>query len=229
MRAPPGKGRAAIFLDKDGTLVENVPYNVDPARMHYAPRAEVALRRLGRLEVPLIVITNQPGIAFGFFGPEALHAVERRLAVLFARCGARLDGFYACPHHQRGRVAAYTCACLCRKPMPGLLQRAAAERGIDLERSWFVGDILDDVEAGRRAGCSTILIDNGNETEWFRNPHNLVLHTPDHVVPDIEVAARIIAGTFEGPGRPSRGPGDGASSRASRPTRSSNAGRIERA
>ena len=83
--------------------------------------------------------------------------------------------------------------------MPGLLQRAAMHHGIDLERSWFVGDILDDVEAGRRAGCRTILIDNGNETEWRRHPGTPLLRTPDHVVPDLDVAARIIGGTVTGP------------------------------
>ena len=184
--------RSAIFLDKDGTLIEDVPYNVDPAQVRYAPGAEAALCRLARLAAPLIVITNQPGIAFGLFAPAALDAVERRVAALFARCGARLAGFYACPHHPRGRVAAYACACLCRKPMPGLLQRAAVDHGVDLERSWFVGDILDDVEAGKRAGCRTVLIDNGNETEWSRTPRNAHLRTPEHVVPDLDAAARIL-------------------------------------
>ena len=212
-------GRPAIFLDKDGTVLENVPYNVDPAHMHLAPRVEAALRRLGRLDLPLIVITNQPGIAFGLFGPQALDAVEQRLAVLFARCGARLDGFYACPHHPRGKVTAYTCACLCRKPMPGLLRRAAVEHGIDLESSWFVGDILDDVEAGHRAHCRTILVDNGNETEWQRHPHDAKLRTPDHVVPDLDVAARIIGGALGGPGRDStRGSGRDSSGRTPLPT-----------
>ncbi len=211
-----GEGRPAIFLDKDGTVLEDVPYNVDPAQMRFAPRAEAALRRMGRLEVPLIVITNQPGIAFGFFRPDALDAVEARLGALFARCGARLHGFYACPHHQGGKIADYTCACLCRKPMPGLLQRAATHHGIDLERSWFVGDILDDVEAGNRAGCRTILVDNGNETQWLRNPRDPQLRTPDHVVPDLEVAARIIGGTL---GDPASGHARRSTLRSTMPTR----------
>ncbi len=196
--------RPAIFLDKDGTLIENVPYNVDPARIRYAPGAEAALCRLAGLAVPLIVITNQPGIAFGLFAPDALAAVERRVEALFARCGARLDGFYACPHHPRGKVAAYACACLCRKPMPGLLQRAAVEHGVDLERSWFVGDILDDVEAGKRAGCRTVLIDNGNETEWARTPQNARLRTPEHIVPDLDAAARILVDSLGPSGHPTR-------------------------
>ncbi len=207
------RGRPAIFLDKDGTLIEDVPYNVDPEAIRYAPRAEAALRRLGRLDAPLIVITNQPGVAFGFFARDALGAVEDRLAALFSRCGATLAGFHACPHHPRGSVPAYTCSCLCRKPMPGLLQQAAVEHGIDLQRSWFVGDTLDAVEAGRRAGCPTILIDNGNETKWLRDPDHLHLRTPDHLVPDLDVAARIIGATF---GRPTPSNGAGPRSSASR-------------
>jgi D-glycero-D-manno-heptose 1,7-bisphosphate phosphatase len=201
--------RPAIFLDKDGTLLENVPFNVEPSKMRYAPRAQTALRRLGRLDVPLIVITNQSGIAFGRFPRTALDAVEQELAKMFAHCGARLHGFYACPHHPQGTVPAYACDCLCRKPMPGLLRRAATEHGIDMNRSWFVGDILDDVEAGHRAGCRTILIDNGNETEWAIDEHNAHLRRPDHLAPDLAVAARIIGGLLTGPGRdPRNGPGD---------------------
>lgn len=195
MTMPRSGGRAAVFLDKDGTVLADVPYNVDPERMAYAPSAERALRRLGGLDRPLIVISNQPGIAHGYFGPEALDAVERRLATMFARAGARLSGLYFCPHHPDGRVAAYRVRCLCRKPMPGLLRRAAADHRVDLARSWFIGDILDDVEAGRRAGCRTILIDNGNETEWVVDPGDPLLRTPDHVVPDLDAAARIVEAT----------------------------------
>lgn len=209
------RGRPAIFLDKDGTLIEDVPYNVDPDAIRLAPHAEAALRRFARLDAPLIIITNQPGVALGFFERDDLRAVEDRLAALFARCGATLAGFHACPHHPRGSVPAYTSSCLCRKPMPGLLQQAAVEHGIDLQGSWFVGDILDDIEAGRRAGCHTILIDNGNETEWSRDPDNLQLRTPNHIVPDLDIAARIIGSTFGRPGpSDSTGPHVGASRRA---------------
>ena len=193
--------RIGIFLDKDGTVLENVPYNVDPAQMRYAPRAEAALRRLGRLDVSLVMISNQPGIAHGYFDQADVAAVEERLGRMFTRCGAELQRLYFCPHHPDGKIREFACACLCRKPMPGLLRRAAVDHGIDVRRSWMVGDILDDVEAGRRAGCRTILIDNGNETEWYVDPRNAHLRTPDHVVPDLEIAARIISGSIDGPGR----------------------------
>jgi histidinol phosphatase-like enzyme len=115
--------------------------------------------------------------------------VHDRLGQLLADIGVRLDGFFYCPHHPRGIVPQYTMACACRKPAPGLILAAAREHGIALEESWFIGDILDDVEAGRRAGCRTALIDNGNETEWKRS----LLRWPDLVAGDMAETARLIA------------------------------------
>jgi histidinol-phosphate phosphatase family protein len=164
-----GARRSAVFLDKDGTLVENLPFNVDPARMVLAPGAAPALRRLARLGYRLFVVSNQAGLALGRFDTAALHRAWRHLRALLADEGVRLDGFYYCPHHPEGTVPALSTPCTCRKPAPGLLRRAAREHGIDLPSSWMVGDILDDVEAGRRAGCRTVLLDVGNETEWLRS------------------------------------------------------------
>jgi histidinol-phosphate phosphatase family protein len=194
----------AVLLDKDGTLLEDVPYNADPARMRLARRAGQALHRLGRLGLPLVVVSNQPGVALGRFPIESMGEVHRRLVTLFAAHGARLAGFFYCPHHPEGTVAAYAKACLCRKPLPGMLKQAAAVLHFDLRRSWMVGDILDDVEAGRRAGCRTILVDCGNETEWVRTP----MRTPHYIVHDLEGAARIIANGWHGL-RPPAGPAAG--------------------
>ncbi|HET6884021.1 MAG TPA: HAD family hydrolase [Pirellulales bacterium] len=164
----------AIFLDKDGTLLENVPYNVEPRLMRLADRAGEALRLLAPY-FRLVVISNQAGVAHGYFPESALAGVERRLKQLLASHGVELNGFYYCPHHPQGQVATYRLACDCRKPQPGMLAKAAADLHVDLTRSWMVGDILDDVEAGRRAGCRAVLIDNGGETEWQlsaeRQPH----------------------------------------------------------
>jgi D-glycero-D-manno-heptose 1,7-bisphosphate phosphatase len=183
---------SAIFLDKDGTVLVDEPYNVDPARMWLEPGAGIALRRLGALGVPLIVVSNQSGIAFGKFDPHALSAMEQRLQGLFVENGAELAAFYYCPHHPDGSVETFAVECECRKPLPGLLQRAAAERNIDLTRSWMIGDILDDVEAGNRAGCRTILIDNGHETQWSRTPATRRLRTAHLVVPNLDIASRAI-------------------------------------
>jgi len=176
-------GRAAVFLDKDGTLLEDVPYNVDPARMRFSPGARLALRKLAESGMPLVVVSNQAGIARGLIAESAMPRVAEALRRMFRECGARLTGFYYCPHdsQQGGR-------CDCRKPRPGMLLQAAVEHNIDIRRSWMVGDILDDVEAGHAAGCRTILIDNGNETEWDFGGRR----TPDYAVGDLHDAARVI-------------------------------------
>ena len=178
----------AVFLDKDGTLVEDVPYNVDPAAICLTSGAIDGLSQLHEAGFRLVVITNQSGVARGYFSVAALDGVESRLRELLDAAKIPLTGFFFCPHHPDGTVPAFAQACDCRKPEPGLILRAAARLGIDLGRSWFVGDILNDVEAGRRAGCRTILLDNGHETEWVAGPDR----TPDHTAADLAEAAGLI-------------------------------------
>ena len=177
--------RAAVFLDKDGTLVHDVPYNVDADRIVLVPGAGEALRLMQASGFALIVVTNQPGVAEGRFPAAALRRVRGRIEALLAPYEVALTGFYFCPHAP-ARSAEPPCGC--RKPQPGLLQRAAARHALDLAASWMVGDILDDVEAGRRAGCRTALVDCGNETEWVLSAWRL----PDIVAADLGTAARLI-------------------------------------
>jgi histidinol-phosphate phosphatase family protein len=169
----------AVFLDKDGTLVENVPYNVDPERITLAPGAVEAVSRLAEQGYRIIVVSNQPGVALGYFEHTDLQGVEQRLQDLLPA----LDGFYFCPH-------APQTGCSCRKPACGMLVRAAQEHAVDLRSSWMVGDILDDIEAGRRAGCRTVLVDNGNETEWDLS----AARCPDNRVGGLDEAAALICG-----------------------------------
>jgi histidinol-phosphate phosphatase family protein len=178
----------AVFLDKDGTLIEDVPYNVDPDHVRLLPGAAEGLRSLHAAGFTLIAISNQSGLARGYFPEEALAAVEQRLRALLREVGAPLAGFYYCPHHPDGVVAPYSVACSCRKPEPGLIVRAAHDHRVDRSRSWFLGDILDDVQAGRAAGSKTILIDNGHETEWDLTPHRV----PHYIAGDLIQAADII-------------------------------------
>ena len=180
--------KKAVFLDKDGTLIENVPYNVDRTRIQLRPGAVDALLLLSGLGYELILVSNQPGVALGYFPVGALRAVEEHLNDLFLAHGFKLAGCYWCPHHPQGKVADYALECTCRKPMPGLLQAAASEHDIDLASSWLIGDILNDVEAGHRAGCRAILLDVGGETEWKKGPYR----TPDYIVGDLLHAAEII-------------------------------------
>lgn len=171
--------RAAVFLDKDGTLVDDVPYNVDPERIVLAREAHAGAAALHRAGYALVVVTNQSGVARGLFGEDALAGVEAKLRKLLAP--TPVAGFYYCPHGPDD-------GCDCRKPLPGMLLRAAEELDIDLPASWMVGDILNDVEAGARAGCRTVLVDNGGETEWIGG----LFRTPTLRVPDMATAATAI-------------------------------------
>ena len=179
----------AIFLDKDGTLIDDVPYNIEPELIRLSPHAIEGLQLFTRLGFRLVVVSNQPGVARGMFAESALNGVWRRLDHLLEPHGIEIDGYYFCPHHPEGSRASYALDCECRKPQPGLLHEAAAEHGIELAGSWMVGDILNDVEAGNRAGCRTVLIDNGNETEWLLTPARM----PDLVASDLLAAAQQIA------------------------------------
>jgi histidinol-phosphate phosphatase family protein len=177
--------RPAVFFDKDGTLVRDVPYNVDPEQIVLMPGALQAPQRLQAAGYALVIVSNQSGVAKGYFQPDALRAVEDRLRELFASVEVQLSGFYFCPHHPAGTVQEFACACECRKPQPGLLQRAAHELRLDLARSWMIGDLLNDVEAGRRAGCRSVLLDSGGETEWIAGP----LREPELVTSELLLAA----------------------------------------
>ncbi len=178
----------AVFFDKDGTLVVNVPYNVTPDLIRLAKEAPLCLRILHEAGYRFIVVSNQSGVARGYYGEEALAPVWQRLAALFDEIGVPLLGAYYCPHHPEGVVPSYAVPCSCRKPAPDLLLRAAFDHDLDLMRSWMIGDILDDVEAGFRAGCKTVLVDSGGETEWRLAPDRM----PDVFTTDLAQAAFAI-------------------------------------
>jgi D-glycero-D-manno-heptose 1,7-bisphosphate phosphatase len=157
----------AVFLDKDGTLIPDIPYNVDPERIQLSEHATTGLKQLQKQGYKIVVVSNQSGVARGLFSESALIGVENKIKQLLLHQDIKLNGFYYCPHHPQGVVEQYRMNCNCRKPAAGMLLKAAYDMNIDLANSWMVGDILNDVEAGNRAGCKTILIDNGNETEWI--------------------------------------------------------------
>ena len=168
----------AVFLDKDGTLIENIPYNVDPEKIKFYPDVPPSLYKLVQRGYLLIVISNQSGVSFGYFEEKDLNNISSEIKKRLKDYKVEIKNFYYCPHHERGKIPAYAISCLCRKPKPGLIFQAQKDLNIDLKNSWIIGDILNDVEAGKRAGCKTILINNGNETEWIINE----LREPDFIV-----------------------------------------------
>jgi D-glycero-D-manno-heptose 1,7-bisphosphate phosphatase len=177
----------AVFLDRDGTLVEPRHYPSRPEELVVYAGVPAELRRLRRAGFRVVLVTNQSGLAHGYFRQEDLNRMHEYLVAELRREGVGIDAIYVCPHHPEGRVAELAIGCDCRKPKPGMLLRAAGELGIDLARSWFVGDILDDIEAGNRAGCRTILVDLGTE----RAPESEI-RSPAFVARDTVHALRII-------------------------------------
>jgi D-glycero-D-manno-heptose 1,7-bisphosphate phosphatase len=153
--------RRAVFLDRDGTLVEEVPYLHDPELVRLVPAAAAALRALAAAGFALVVVTNQAGVARGYYGEDAVERVHRRLRELLAAGGVALDGIWYCPHHPDGAVAGLARRCRCRKPAPGMLQAATAELGIDLGASYLVGNDAADVGAARAAGVTPLFVATG--------------------------------------------------------------------
>jgi D,D-heptose 1,7-bisphosphate phosphatase len=180
--------RKAVFIDKDGTLISNVPYNADPEKIVLEHGAIEGLRLLQLKGYALIVVSNQAGIAHGYFREEDMLPVIARVKELLQEGGIELDGFYYCPHHPSGKIAQYAVNCECRKPLPGMILQAAEEMDIFLPESWMIGDILNDAEAGNRAGCQSVLLNNGHETEWAMNDYN----KPEYVAKDLLEAAQLI-------------------------------------
>ncbi len=181
----------AVFIDKDGTLIPDIPYNVDPALITLQADAADGLRQIQDKGYLIIIISNQSGVARGYFKEEALAGVKTKISSLLLDEQIVLNGFYYCPHYPEGIVKEYSIVCNCRKPEAGLFFKAANDLNIDLSSSWMIGDILNDMEAGKKAGSRTVLINNGNETEWHINPDRI----PEYMLKTIDEAALLILRT----------------------------------
>lgn len=178
--------KKAIFLDKDGTLIHNVHYSVNPDLISLTDGAIEGLKKLHSAGFEFYVISNQQGVALGYFTEEDLVCVKEKVDELLGAHGLKIHGFYYCPHHQDD-------TCFCRKPAPGLLRRAAKNHAVNLQQSWMIGDILTDILAGKRAGCRTILFDKGYENEWKFTEEN----KPDFVAKSLDEAAEYILKNYE--------------------------------
>lgn len=153
--------RPCCFLDRDGVLIHDVGYLSDPRDVQLFDGAAQALRRLNESGIPVVLVTNQSGVARGYFEERVIADVHAHLQALLGAEGAHLDGIYHCPHHPDAEDAQYGIDCPCRKPKPGMLQAAARDLDLDLASSFMIGDKLSDVEAGERAGCRSILVQTG--------------------------------------------------------------------
>lgn len=159
--------RRAVFIDRDGTVSDEVGYVNHPARYRVFPFAAEAIKLLNEAGWLAVLVTNQAGVARGYFKEEVIGAVHTLLQTELERGGAHLDAIYYCPHHPSVGDVPYRLDCDCRKPKPGLIKRAAAEFEIDLANSWMVGDRYSDTELARNAGVRSALVLTGyGRGEW---------------------------------------------------------------
>jgi D-glycero-D-manno-heptose 1,7-bisphosphate phosphatase len=180
----------AVFLDRDGTLIEEVGYLDRPERVELYPYSGDAIRALNRAGLRIVMVTNQSGVARGFFTEAVVDAVHTHIERLLAEAGAHIDAYYYCPHHPDGKVAEYARACDCRKPARGLVDRATRELGIDPRRSFAVGDRWLDVALAREVGAAGVLVRTGYGLTEEQRPVNGL--AADAVVDNLAAAASWI-------------------------------------
>jgi D-glycero-D-manno-heptose 1,7-bisphosphate phosphatase len=182
----------AVFLDRDGTVTEEVGYLVNVEMLRMIPGAGAAIRKLNQAGFKVVLVTNQSGVARGYFPESLVHEAHARLKGMLKSEGARLDGIYYCPHHPSAGNSKYTAVCDCRKPATGLLDRAAKELSIDLRGSYMVGDKWSDVELAHNAGAKAVLVQTGfahDDPGNVRPPH---VDDPDFTAHDLTEAAEWI-------------------------------------
>lgn len=190
-------GRKAIFIDRDGTLIEEVGYLNHLSRMRLLPGSARAVRRINESGYLALVVTNQSGIARKIFDVELLESVHAALAAHLAESGARLDGIYHCPHHPDALDPRFRRDCDCRKPKPGMFLSAAREHGLDLSRSWMIGDSSTDMAAARNAGVRFVLVLTGYGRGEVDFRVAASARAPDHVAEDLGAAVDWILNRAE--------------------------------
>jgi D-glycero-D-manno-heptose 1,7-bisphosphate phosphatase len=173
--------RAAVFLDRDGTICEELGYLNEASLFRMFPFAAGAIRRLNEARLPVIVVTNQSGVGRGYFAESLVHVVHEAMVQQLAEEGAQVAGIYYCPHTSEEE-------CQCRKPKPGMLERAAAEHALDLRRSFLVGDRYGDIEAAHCAGARAVLVRTGYGATELESNAEARRTAPDAIADDLSAA-----------------------------------------
>lgn len=192
--------KPAVFLDRDGVLIEDVHLLTRPDQVVVPAGVPGALQALAAAGFKLVLVSNQPVVARGLVSEPEVCAVHRHLEALLQSAGApALDGIYFCPHHPNATLPAYRVACDCRKPRPGLFLRAATELSLNLRASFAVGDRITDIIAGARAGCRTVLVQtgmHGAKPIEASEPLDPTIQ-PDYTGADLAAAAEWIIGQMK--------------------------------
>lgn len=165
--------KTGVFLDRDNTIIRDMVYLSDPGKIEILPRVCDAIRALNEKNIPVIIITNQSGVARGILTEERLSEIHIKLLSLLAEQGAQIDAIYYCPHHPEGNPGKYRRACSCRKPEPGLLLQAAKDFCLDLSSCYMIGDKSIDVETIHRVGGRGVLLSTGTDHDIQQQPDQI--------------------------------------------------------
>lgn len=195
-----------VFLDRDGTINEEVCYLSHENQFKLIDGTVEAIRLLRQSGFKVVLFTNQAGVARGYFSERTVHRIHQVMTDMLQAQNAHLDGIYYCPHHPTSGIGLYRIACSCRKPKPGMLERAARELNIDLKQSFVVGDKVSDLEAGYAVDCRTVLVRTGYGLQAEMQFSNYKFQ-PHHVAANVLEAAQWISTQdtqHENDGRPTR-------------------------
>jgi D,D-heptose 1,7-bisphosphate phosphatase len=182
----------AVFLDRDGVITKEPPHyahRID--QLELVPKSAEAIKGLNESGFKVIVISNQSGVARGYYQEKDIEIYNREMEKKLEEKNAHIDAIYYCPHHPEATIKEYRIDCDCRKPKPGMLKRAEKDLNLDLKRSFLIGDKVSDIEAGYRAGCKTILVLTGHGTDELKKFSKMNIK-PNYISKDLFAAIQII-------------------------------------
>lgn len=196
--------KIAVFIDRDGTMSEEVGYVNHLSRFKLLQNTAAAIKMLNDAGILAIVATNQAGVARGYFVEDMIGKVHEKLKNELARAGAHLDAIYYCPHHPSAGKPPYRTDCDCRKPRPGMILKAKDEFDIDLKRSYMIGDKISDVEFGQKLGLKSVMVMTGYGIGEYEHQHQDWKTTPDFMAEDLLGAVKWIIEDLGASGRQAR-------------------------
>ena len=186
------QGNIAVFMDRDGTIIDELGYLKDPNDLNIIPGAVDAIRLINRAQLKAVIVTNQSGVARGYFSEETLEKIHKRLKERLMKEGAYIDAIYYCPHHPNEGHPKYRKTCNCRKPYPGMLDMAAKDLTVDLERSYVIGDKIIDMSLAHRVGAKGLLVLTGYGKDEVKLIDNGLKERPHCIAEDILEAVNWI-------------------------------------
>jgi len=180
----------ACFLDRDGVIIEEVNYLSSPDQVKVFPEAIEALKLLRDNNYKIIIVTNQAGVARGYFKLTDISLVHDKIDEILSRHNLSIDSYYYCPHHPKGSVPEYSIECNCRKPMPGMLLEAIDDHNINISKSFLIGDKMSDINAGKNVNCPGILVKTGHGSEYVKEAtiNNIIIK--DNILEAVEFMVR---------------------------------------